>query len=275
MLSVDSSTVSRRLAAMEQSVGSVLVLRSGREFSFTAEGKAAICAAESIEAIITAVATSIRAAKTGVDGVVKLSAVPSMVRPLMPLLSIAAEKHPKLSIELNAATRVVDLAKGEADIAIRMIRPTEIDLIAKRAFEMGFGVYASRAYAARHDLPKNYEDLKQHRLILYIEPMLHLPWFQWIETYADTTAPAARVDSTEMALGVIASGAGIGVVSCTSGDGMTDLTRVFPEPVAIATGWIVYHEAARNSARIRAVVEMLSELFEVQKDKLSGRRPPE
>lgn len=273
VLDVDSSTVSRRLAVLEQTVGACLVIRGGRDFALTAEGKTAVAAAEKIESIITAATVSIRVAKTEIDGVVRVTVVPSMVRQLTPLLPLTAERYPKLSIELNAAYRVLDLAKGEADIAIRMVRPTEIDLIAKRAFELGYCVYASKTFVTNYGLPRTYEDLSQHRLIQYVESMLHLPWFQWIETYANKGSHATRVDSTEMALGLVSSGAGIGVLSCPAGDASSDLVRVFPEPVASTIGWIVYHESARNSARVRAVVEMLTKFFNAQNDKLSGQRP--
>jgi DNA-binding transcriptional LysR family regulator len=74
-----------------------------------------------------------------------------------------------------------------------------------------------------------------------------------------------------MAFTLIASGAGIGLLSCYSGDISPDLVRVFPEPIASTSGWIVYHETARNSARIRAVVEILAEFFDERRDLLGGR----
>jgi DNA-binding transcriptional LysR family regulator len=273
-LGVDSSTVSRRLSSMEQTLGACLVIRGGREFAFTAEGKSAVAAAESMEAIVASAASSIRAAKTDIDGVVRISAVPSMLRTLMPLLPLAAERYPKLSIEVNAAARVIDLSRGEADIAVRMTQPQEVDLIGKRAFEMGFGVYASKTYAAGREMPKTFDDLARHRLVQYIQPMLHLPWFAWIEAFASQGAPATRVDSTEMAVGVVASGGGIGVLPCFSGD-HSDLVRVFPQPVANAVGWIVYHESARNSARIRAVVELLADYFKGREEELRGCEAPD
>jgi DNA-binding transcriptional LysR family regulator len=271
ILGVDSSTVSRQLAAMERSLGACLVLRGGREFTFTAEGKAAVVAAEEMESIVANVARAIRAAKTDIDGVVKVSVVPSMLRILMPLLAIASEKHPKLSIELSAANHTVNLAKGDADIAVRMTQPTEVDLVARRAIEMGFGVFASKSYAARCGLPATCEGLARHRLIQYAEAMLHLSWFAWIESYASKGAPVSRADSTEMALGLISSGMGVGVLPCIMGDHAPDLVRVFAEPVAYASGWIVYHETARNCARVRAVADMLAGFLETQAAPLSGR----
>lgn len=271
ILGVDSSTVSRQLAATERSLGACLVLRGGREFTFTAEGKAALVAAEQMESIVANVTRAIRTAKTDIDGVVKVSVVPSMLRILMPLLAIASAKHPKLSIELSAANHTVNLAKGDADIAVRMTQPTEVDLVARRAIEMGFGVFASKSYAARCGLPATREELARHRLIQYAEAMLHLSWFGWIESYASKGAPVSRADSTEMALGLISSGMGVGVLPCIMGDHAPDLVRVFAEPVAYASGWIVYHETARNSARVRAVADMLAGFLETQVAPLSGR----
>jgi DNA-binding transcriptional LysR family regulator len=271
LLGVDSSTISRRLGAMEQAIGACLVLRGGRDFSFTAEGMTAVSAAEAMEKIVFSTTSSIHAAKTEIEGTVRISSVPSMVRLLMPLPLIVAQKHPKLSIELNAVTRMIDFAKGEADIAIRMVRPTEIDLIAKRALELGAAVYASKTYAARRRLPSSFAELSQHPLIQYVEPLLRVPMYRWMEDYADKYAPATRVDGAEMAFSLVASGAGLSVLNCYAGDSSPDLIRVFPDPVASATGWIVYHEAARNSARIRAVTEILTEFFAERAALLAGR----
>ncbi|MBI2718056.1 MAG: LysR family transcriptional regulator [Rhizobiales bacterium] len=146
LLGIDNSTVSRRLATVEEALGACLIVRGGREFTFTAEGKLALAAAESMGVSAGSAATAIRAAKTQLDGVVRISCIPSMVRVLMPFQALVAEKHPKLSVELNSAVRVVDLAKGEADISIRMVRPTELDVIPTHAFEWGASVFASKIY---------------------------------------------------------------------------------------------------------------------------------
>jgi DNA-binding transcriptional LysR family regulator len=146
-------------------------------------------------------------------------------------------------------------------------------LIAKRAFEMGYCVYASKAFATSHGMPKTYEELSQHRLIQYVESMLHLPWFQWIETYSNKGSHATRVDSTEMALGLVSSGAGIGVLSCSAGDASSDLVRCFMSWWPARSGDRL-SETACNSARVRSG-RFTDEFFDAQNDKLSGRRPNE
>ena len=271
-LGVDSSTISRRLVAMEMAVGATLILRGGREFSFTTEGRTAVSAAEAMEPIVTSAIASIEAAKTEIAGIVKISAIPSMTRFLRSLQEIVAAARPGLMIELNAVARMADLAKGEADIAIRMARPAEVDLICKHAFDIALAVYASKSYAEKHGLPDCFEDLRRHRLVQYLQSMHHLPWFRWIETYADADKPATRVDGSEMAHSMIASGEGIGVLTCLVGDTSSELVRVFPDPVAIVEGWMVYHETARNSAKIRAVTEILGAFFQERAALLAGRQ---
>jgi DNA-binding transcriptional LysR family regulator len=270
-LGVDSSTISRRLAALEEAVGASLVLRGGREFTWTPEGRAALAAAEAMEVLVSSATSTIRAAKQEIEGVVKVSCVPSLVPALMPMLSAANEKHPKLTIELNSEFRMLDLAKGEADIAIRMSRPTELDVVARRTFEMGHGVYASKAYVTKHGLPASPGELANHSLVLYIEAMHRQPCFHWIEDYRKSTAQMTRVDSTDMATRVIASGSGIGVIPCFIADERPEMVRIFPEPVVYSIGWIVYHETARNTARVRAVVDALAEFLESRADMFSGR----
>ena len=129
LLAVDNSTVSRRLAAVEVALGACLIVRGGREFSFTPEGKAALAAAEAMEASVATAAANIRAARTEIEGVVRVSCGPSIVRALMPIPALVASRYPKLVVELDSAARIVDLAKGDADIAIRLVRPTEVDVV--------------------------------------------------------------------------------------------------------------------------------------------------
>lgn len=261
ILGVDNSTVSRKLASVERALGATLLLRGGRDFTFTAEGRIAVEAAQAIETIATGAVASIRAAKEDIEGVVRISTVADVVQYLMPLLATVAERYPKLVIELSSAAQIVDLAKGDADIAIRFLQPTHIDLIARKALEWEMGVYASRAYAGKHGLPRTYDDLREHRLVRYNESMLRMPWFSWIEAFAKPGAHATRVESPQVAHALIGAGAGIGVMACATGDASPDLVRVFPKPVACAVGWVVFHESARNSARIRATADLLLEFF--------------
>lgn len=270
ILAIDSSTVSRRLAALEEAMGATLVLRGGREFALTTEGRETLAAAEALERVVAEATRTIRSAKLDVSGPVRVSCPPGFLTELMVLLPEVCKKYPSLDLEFAGEYRTVDVSKGEADIALRMFSPSGSGLIARRACEVGWGVYASTGYASENGLPASIEALSRHRLILYVETMHSIAALRWMEDYRTETTRFVRVDNLEIASQVISSGGGIGVMPCFFAGRSPEMVRVFPEPVASTTGWIVYHESARNSARVRVTVETLVEFFESNIDFFSG-----
>ena len=271
LLGVDASTVSRRLAAAEEALGAVLIIRGGRDFVFTAEGRMALEAAQGMQELAVSAAGAIRAAKTAVEGLVRISCVAGLAGPLLEFQAAVEAKYPKLHVEVSADFERADLAKGEADIALRMAEPHEPDLIANQCFEIGLSLFAAKSYVARHGLPATEAELGNHKLILYTRRFAELPAFNWLERYATANAHTMRADGPDMMLGLVSTGGGIGIIDF-HGDAAPDLVRVFAQPTAFVRGWLVYHESARNTARVKAVVEMLIAFLRAQARLLSGRR---
>ena len=271
-LGVDHSTVSRRLAALEEVFGAKLLMRSGREFSWTAEGRTVLAAAETVESAILDAARNLRSARLEAEGTVRVSVPPGFVPPMMPMLTSARVRHPLLDIQLLGDFRRADLARGEADIAIRMARPEESDLVGRKAFECGWCAYASSSYLESQGCPAALDDLRGHRLVLYVESMHNVPPLRWMETYRDSATRVTRVDNLDIVAGVLLTGSGIGLLPSFIAERNEGLVRVFPEPVISNTGWLVYHNALRETARIRAVIDVLVEFFESERALISGRR---
>jgi DNA-binding transcriptional LysR family regulator len=271
LLGVDASTVSRRLAAAEEGLGAKLVIRGGRDFVFTHEGKMALEAAQGMQGLAVAVASAIRAAKTAVEGLVRISCVPGLAAPLLEFQAAVQARYPGLHVEVSADFERADLAKGETDIALRMAEPQEPDLIANQCFEIGLTVFAAKSYVARHGLPATEKELCNHKLILYTKRFAGFPAFSWLERYAAANAHTMRADGPDMMLGLVSAGGGLGIIDF-HGDAAPDLVRVFAQPSAFVRGWLVYHESVRNTARVKAVVEMLVAFLKAQAPLLSGRR---
>ena len=270
-LQVDHSTVSRRLAALEEAVGAKLAIRGGRDFNLTTEGRTLLTAAEAMQSAAMQATRSVRNAKAEVEGHVRVSLAPGFVPILIRLMLPALrEKHPGLSVELRGDYRRADLAKGEADVAVRMARPGETDLVGRRAFDCAWCVYASKAYLDAHSRPESHEGLAQHRLVLYAEAMHDIPPLRWLEPYRGPARQLSRFDNLEIVCQAIAADAGIAVLPCFIGDPVKSLQRVFHEPVSVNTGWIIYHETVRDAARIRVVVDALVEFFERNEAMFSG-----
>ncbi len=260
-MGIDQSTVSRRLAALEDTVGAGLVVRGGRELTLTPAGRLLLTAAERVEAIVAEASQALRAAKDDVAGTTRLTCPPGFLLHVMHAMRAAREKHPALAVEVNGDYRTVDLAKGEADLALRAFRPTEPDLVARKLVELGWGVYASPTYEEARGLPTALDQLSAHALILYPVNMHTVAGLRWMDEHKGTATEVVRVDNIELAAQVISSGGGIGVlpafVAAAHG-----LVRVFAEHVTVSSLYCVYHESARGTARVRATADALASYFE-------------
>lgn len=263
-LGVDQSTVSRRLSALEAAVGAKLAIRGRGELRLTPEGFTMVAAAETMANATLAATRSVRTAKETVEGIVRVSVSPGFVPLLMQqLLPPLRASYPLLHVELSGAFNKVDLARGEADIAVRMVRPSEPDLVARKAFDMGWFVYASSAYLEAYSWPESHAALSDHPLVLYAENMHSIAPLRWMESYRGA-AHTSRVDNLEIACQAISADAGFAVLPGFMADPMATLVRVFPDAIGVNTGWIAYHETSRDAARIRVVVEALAGFFDGQ-----------
>jgi DNA-binding transcriptional LysR family regulator len=270
-LRVDNSTISRRLAALEEALGAKLLIRGGREFAWTCEGRAVIEAAESMEAAATNAQRAVRASKLEVEGSVRVSVAPAFAQPLLRLLvPDLHERYPQLHVELSGAYQRADLAKGDADIALRMVRPEEPDLVARRAFECGWAAYASTSYLALRGHPASFEALSEHALVLYSSHMHNAPPMRWMEEYKGSARVVSRMDSLETACQAASVGGGVAVLPAFVGDPIPELRRVFTDCVASNTGWIVYHDSLRETARVRVVADALLAFFAAHAPTFSG-----
>jgi DNA-binding transcriptional LysR family regulator len=261
-LQVDQSTISRRLSALEEALDAKLLLRGGREFSWTAQGRSALQAAEAMEVAAAGALRAIRASKEDVTGNVRVSVAPAFMHLLLRrLIPELRQTHPQLLVTIEASTARVDLSQGDTALAVRMNKPTEPDLIARRAFDCNWFLYASQAYLALHNKPATHDELEQHALVLYAELLHAAPPVRWLETYKAKARATMRVDSVESACEAAAADGGIVTLPAVVGDAATTLRRVFPDPVADNTGWVVYHACVRDNTRVRIVADALVDFF--------------
>ncbi len=265
-LAVDQSTVSRRLTALEESVGARLILRGNREFSLTAEGRAMCTAAESIEAAVAEATRTVRVAKLEVAGTVRVSCPAAFVPHVLAALAAVREKYPALVGEVSGAYRTVDLAKGEADVALRGFRPTEPDLVARKLGDISWRVYGSRGYAKARSLPKTIADLPNHSLVVYAAPMHTVPGLRWMDEHRGEATQLTRVDNLEIAADVVESGAGLGCLPCFIAAKRSEMVPVFDEPAWTSQIYCVFHESARDTARVRAASDAFASYFDANAD---------
>lgn len=272
-LGLNKSTISRRIAAIEHELGVALLQRSPRGYEVTAQGEAAIAAAEQIERVVNELVGAVGDADRTAKGTVRVT-VPAWFAQhvIIPALAAFREAYPGLDVHLITTDEVLDLGRREVDIAIRNLRPTQRSLIVRKAGVVAFAMYAARKYLAARGAPSDREDLKRHQLIAYRDAVAYVDAYRWTNALSDRVAFRAT-DATSM-LDAVVAGLGIGVLPCFLAQGAPDVVCLQdvgpPAPEVI---WLVTHPDTVEIARVRAVTRWLLELFARNADTLAGRAP--
>ena len=259
-LGLNHATVARRLTALEEDLGSVLLRRHTQGAELTAYGEKFLVHAEAMESAGLA-ARGLTGADSAAEGTVRIGAPDGFgVAFLAPRLHELAERHPRLRIELVPVPRAFSLSRREADIAVTMERPREGRLIARKLTDYALGLYASPEYLARYGRPQNLGDLKQHRLIGYVEDLLFSASLDYTaefhKEWRSTIAVSSAMGQTE----AVRSGAGIGILHTFMARRAADLVPVLPQHTLTRSYWTVWHEDLRTSRRVAIVSEFLAEL---------------
>ncbi len=268
-LALSQPTVGRHIDALEAAFGVALFARSPRGLTPT---QAARDLAPHVEAMTLAASAAQRAAASAAApdrGVVRLTAsVVVGAEVLPPILARFSADHPAIALELSLSNRNQDLARGEADLAVRMARPTQSGLVARRIGRTPIGLYAHRDYLARFGTPHSLADLAHHCLIGFDRDDSS---FRSVGAKAPFTREAFRFRCDDELAQIAALRAGVGIGGCQEG-----VARRSPELVAVLPGaarfalemWLVMHEDLKTTPRIRLLFDALAAGLA---DYLSGR----
>lgn len=273
-LRVSQPTLSRRVAALEEQIGTKLFVRTTRGLLLTDDGEDVLEGARRVEAEMLAIARKADAAQQRLSGTVRVSLSEVLGSQWLPRrLAAFHTAQPGLCIELVVDNRTIDLVRREADIALRLFRPDQPDLVARKLGEVAIGMYATRDYLARHGTPTSIHSLKDHLLVGFGEAMLgRNVAVQRLEAMFHRENIIHRSTSANGQLNAIRVGVGLGVHDCFVADECPDLVRVLPEEINhMMEAWLVTHNDIRRSARIRAVLDFIAAEFEKDQNRLLGK----
>jgi len=258
-LGVDHATVARRVAALEASLGLKLVDRRPRAYLLTIDGERVAAMAARMEEEAYAVERAARAGAPDLAATVAVSAPPTLANTLIaPRLGELLARHPGLQICLIGEKRSASLARREADVAVRLSRPVEQTLVARRIGTFTFALYAAPQYLAAHT-PSAYG------FIAYDESLEDVPQQQWLKTVAGKRPIIARINDLEGHRAAARAGAGVAALPLFMGEGDAQLRRV-PiagkyKPVSREL-WLVVHRDLRRAPGVRAVMDFLAQCFD-------------
>jgi DNA-binding transcriptional LysR family regulator len=259
-LGVSQPTVQRRLSALEESIKRQLVEHHPTGYRLTEFGKTLFPHAEDVERSITAFQRQLMSGGQELSGTLRVTCPEGTAsRLLAPLIESFRAKYPELRVDLIMTDRRLDLAKGEAEVAVRMHKPGDDSLIARKIADTPWSVYASRSYIKRHGRPQRKEELDNHAVIEFGGEIAQIEASRWLRSTAPRATIAARGNSMLGVLAAVKSGAGLAPLPMLLGGREEDLEPLLaPIPEIGSKIYIVMHSDLRRTARVRAFCEFVA-----------------
>jgi len=273
VLGVNQSTVQRRLADLEAQLGQRLVERLPSGYRLTDLGVAILPHAERVAAATQDFELALRDLGRAQIGIIRLTCPEPIAFRLTQsgILDRFHTKHPALKVEFVLSDQYVDLAKGEADVALRSGDTDDSVLVGRKIADSLWAIYASRQYIERHGVPATVADIGRHPLIAFEESMSKHRTVSWFREVAPDATYAARNTSVLGLIYAAKAGVGIAPLPMSLGDAEPDLVRVLGPVPELTRAWrILTHPDQRHTARITAFFDFVLQESEALRPILTG-----
>lgn len=259
-LGANPTTVGRRLAALEDALATKLFDRTPDGYALTPAGRDLLPRAERMEKEAHSLAREVSGADERLAGEVRITLTEMLAtRFVAPFISRFNAEHPDICLVLHCTNEVVSLARREADIALRLAKPREENVVTKRLSDIPLRLYAAPSYLERHGTPADPETtLAGHNVILFAATRHYRYENDWLEPRAAAGTPVLRSDSVSAIYSACVAGLGVALLPVMVAGHDSRL-----RPLQTATGpktrviWQTVHRDLRSSARVRAVMGFL------------------
>jgi len=266
LLNLSQSAVSRQIGALEEDLRVPLFHRHARGLILTEQGETLYRTAHEIYSKVQMAEAMLGENKVHPSGPLAITAtIGFSIVWLTPRMVEFQKLYPEIEMTLIAEDRELDLSMREADLAIRMRAPTQLDLVQRRLMTLHNHAYASPAYLEEFGTPIDVGDLDDHRLIVYSDgPLSRVTMPNWLlragENADKPRRPVLKVNNILAMLGAVESGLGIAALPDYIVRDHSNAVRVMPdlEGPSIET-YFVYPEELRHSKRIAVFRDFLLE----------------
>ncbi|MDR2016066.1 MAG: LysR family transcriptional regulator [Burkholderiales bacterium] len=266
-LQVEHSTVSRRVAALEETIQLRLFDRLPRGWQLTAEGHSLLPHAERIEQEMLSFSRATLSTAT-VGGAIRLSAPPLLINTfLIPRLATQRARWSLMDLHITGETRATGHFHHEADLAIRLGRPQDASLAARRLAILGYGLYATSDHSQKP--PEDW------CFIGAGDSLRHTPEQQWLENFSNERRFALRCSQPSGMFEAAAAGLGVAVLPhfmARTAETLVPLEGNFDIPSREI--WLLIHPDARRIPRIQTMADLLTDLFQHYAQLLEEGVPP-
>jgi len=260
-LNISQPTVGRHIQSLEDSLGVRLFQRTVRGLDLTDTGRDLLEHGREMAAAADRLALAAAGREAAVSGTVRVTASAFVATLTLPeIIADLRLAHPEIEIELVASDATENLLQREADIAVRMYRPRQVDVITRKVSELSLGVYAANSYLSRRGTPRELNDLLAHDIVGYDREETILQGFAAVGVDVDRHFFVARCDDQVAYWHLVVAGVGIGFSQVRVGDAEPLVSRVLPDfaipPLPV---WLTAHAGLRTNPRVRRVFDFLAE----------------
>lgn len=259
-LGLTQPTLGRQVAALEEELGLLLFDRTGRSLVLTPAGRALLPRARAMAEAALAFSRSAAGLTDEIDGKVVITASEFYAAfRLPPIIARLQRLHPGIQVEIRADNDISDLARREADIALRNTRPDNPELVARRLPDDEGRFYGSADYIASLGPIKRLEDLSRARFLAWDsdEALPRLLQGFGVATTAESFPLATRNHLVQWQL----CGAGLGLGAFATPEGDRHLTRVPLLPAIPFPVWLVAHKDLAHSRRLRITWDLIAAMM--------------
>jgi len=269
-LGVQHSTVARRLDAVERALGVSLFTRTPDGLILTEAGREILPLAQEAGRALSAIERRVGGGDTRIEGNVRLATSEAFSGLMIRMLAELKVDHPGLTVDILSGNQALDLTRGEADIAVRMVATNQPDLISRKIGETGWSLYAAESYVRRSGIPVSATDLAGHDLIDFDEAMAGTPGAEWLRQHGRGARVVLRGNSIISVLNAAVAGMGVAGLPCIFADAEPDLRRLTAATIGSRDVWLVYHPTVGRIARVRAVIDFVIRFVDERAAKLRG-----
>ncbi len=260
LLGRSQPTLGRHIRALEQSLGASLFDRHTRGLSLSDTGAQLLPMARQMHASMNQITLTAAGQSQALDGTVRITASVFVAHHLLPpILAHIRAEEPSIQLDLLPSDTTENLLFREADIAVRMYRPTQLDVVTRHIGDIATGVYAARSYLERAGRPQTVAEILEHDLVgfdrndLIVQNMQSQGWAISRDDFA------VRCDNQANYWELIRAGCGIGFSQIGVGRTDPEVEELkFDLELPRLPIWLAAHQAMRQTPRIRRVWDLLA-----------------
>ena len=265
-LGVDQTTVGRRIGALESKLKVAVFTRATSGLQLTVAGQRVMEAASRMGDAAVDVSRHAADETASSGATVRIATTENLAEVfVVPAIRALREQEPRIRVVVMSSWTLADLRKGEADVAIRLVKPSDPRLVSRRVAQLSLQLYASREYVGRYGPPTS---LDGHSLIAFEETIRSGSRSAFVDLPMLGGELAFLTNSGRLLL--VAALAGLGIVELPSyiGDAVPGLVRVLAPHASPYAVWLVVPQSSRRIAAVRAVSEAITESFAQRKKSL-------